>query len=216
VTNAGLRKGVDVSRAGVYPYEIIGEIHRAMYTAGQSDFDTSFVAVWSGPKGGLMHDTNATEKIRKGDIVTLEVHGVDKMYKAVAQGSLYVGGNPPAKISDEYDLAMKMYHKGKAAVKPGAKAEDVYNSANSVHRRATGRDYHRRMGGSVGLGVFDINFVPGSKDVLKPGVGLLVQPVLNDPVLIACVGTVMVTEDRRRADQDVPRNDCCLTFMHVR
>ena len=195
VTNVGFQKGVEVSHEGVYPYEIVGEVHRAMYAAGQSDFDTSFVAVWSGPKGGLMHDTNATLKIRKADIITLEVHGVDRMYKTVAQGSLYVGGKPPDRLAEEYDLAMRMYYKGRDVIKPGAKAEEVYDAANSIHRKATGRDYHRRIGGSVGLGVFDINFVPGSQDVLKPGVGLLVQPVLNDPVLIACVGTVMVTED---------------------
>jgi Xaa-Pro dipeptidase len=195
VTSIGFQKGVEVSHEGVYPYEIVGEIHRAMYAAGQSDFDTSFVAIWSGPKGGLMHDTNATEKIRRGDIITLEVHGVDKMYKAVAQGSLYVGGKPPGKIIDEYELAMKMYHRGKNAVRPEAKAEEVYNAANSIYRATRGRDYHRRMGGSVGLGIFDINFVPRSKDILKPGLGLIVQPVLNDPVLIACVGTAMVTKD---------------------
>ena len=47
-----------------------------------------------------MHDTMTTEKIKNGDIVTVEVWGVDNHYKAGAQASIYVGSNPPADIVD--------------------------------------------------------------------------------------------------------------------
>jgi Xaa-Pro aminopeptidase len=165
-----------------------------MYQAGQRDFDMSLVCVWSGPQGGRMHDTMTTEKIKDGDIVTVEVWGVDNHYKAGAQASIYVGSNPPANIAAAYDLNAKMHAAAQKAVKAAATAGDVFNGANSVYRPARGADYYRRCGGSMGLTVFTIDLVNGRKDVLQPGVALLVQTLVDDPVLLTCASTVMVTE----------------------
>lgn len=46
----------------------------------------------------------------------------------------------------------------------------------------------------MGLTVFTIDLVNGRKDVLSPGVVLLVQTLVDDPVLLTCASTVMVTE----------------------
>jgi Xaa-Pro dipeptidase len=194
ITDIGFKTGIAELRDGVYPYQVIGKIHDAMYQAGQRDFDMSLVCVWSGPQGGRMHDTMTTEKIKNGDIVTVEVWGVDNHYKAGAQASIYVGSNPPANIAAAYDLTAKMHAAAQKAVKAGATAGDVFNGANSVYRPARGADYYRRCGGSMGLTVFTIDLVNGRKDVLQPGVALLVQTLVDDPVLLTCASTVMVTE----------------------
>ncbi|AMN41176.1 M24 family metallopeptidase [Rhodoplanes sp. Z2-YC6860] len=194
ITDIGFKTGIAELRDGVYPYQVIGKIHDAMYQAGQRDFDMSLVCVWSGPQGGRMHDTMTTEKIKNGDIVTVEVWGVDNHYKAGAQASIYVGSNPPANIAAAYDLNAKMHAAAQKAVKAGATAGDVFNGANSVYRPARGTDYYRRCGGSMGLTVFTIDLVNGRKDVLQPGVALLVQTLVDDPVLLTCASTVMVTE----------------------
>jgi Xaa-Pro dipeptidase len=195
ITDVGFQAGIRELREGVYPYQVIGKIHDAMYQAGQRDFDMSLVCVWSGPQGGRMHDTATTEKIRRGDIVTVEVWGVDNHYKAGAQASIYVGDEPPAAIVDAYHLNARMYEEAKKAVRAGATAGDVFNGANSVYRPARGSDYYRRCGGSMGLTVFTTDLVNGRKDVLSPGVALLIQTLVDDPVLLTCASTVMVTED---------------------
>ena len=46
----------------------------------------------------------------------------------------------------------------------------------------------------MGLTVFTIDLVNGRQDILKPGVALLVQTLVDDPVLLTCASTVMVTE----------------------
>ena len=194
ITDIGFQAGIRELREGVYPYEVIGRIHDAMYQAGQRDFDMSLVCVWSGPQGGRMHDTSTTEKIKKGDIVTIEVWGVDNQYKAGAQGSIYVGDNPPAAIVDAYNLNARMQQEATKAVKAGAAAGDVFSAANAVYRPARGADYFRRCGGSMGLTVFTIDLANGRKDVLHPGVALLIQTLVNDPVLLTCASTVMVTD----------------------
>ena len=195
ITNIGFQKGIAEVREGAYPYEIIGEIHNAMYKAGQSDFDMSLVCVWSGPQGGRMHDTSTTEKIKKGDIVTIEVWGVDNQYKAGAQGSIYVGDNPPENIIKAYDMVADMFLQARDSVRPGATAGEVFEAANAVYRAARGADYYRRVGGSMGLTIFTLDLVKGRQDALKPGAALLIQVLVDDPVLLTCTSTVMVTED---------------------
>lgn len=195
ITNIGLQTGLREVREGVYPYEIIGKIHNAMYQAGQRDFDMALVAVWSGPQGGRMHDTSTTEKIRNGDIATIEVMGVDNHYKAGAQACIYVGDEPPQKIVEAYDLIAEMHSKAKGAVVAGATTGDIFDAASSVYHAARGTDYYRRAGGSMGLTIFTLDLVKGRKDVLNPGMSLLIQTLVDDPVLLTRASTVMVTEN---------------------
>lgn len=81
------------------------------------------------------------------------------------------------------------------SVKPGATAGEVFNAASSVYRAARGTDYYHRVGGSMGLTIFNLDLVKGRQDVLKPGFVLLLQTLVDDPVLLTCTSTVMVTED---------------------
>ena len=194
ITDVGFQAGIENIRAGGYPYQVIGNIHNAMYQAGQRDFDMSLVCVWSGPQGGRMHDTATTEKFKEGDIATVEVWGVDNQYKAGAQASIYIGDNPDPRIVEAYDLVAAMYSKARDAVKAGVTTGDIFEAANSVYRAARGKDYYRRCGGSMGLTVFTLDLVNGRTDVLNPGVSLLIQTLVDDPVLLTCASTVMVTE----------------------
>lgn len=195
IADIGFKTGIGEIKEGVYPYEVIGKIHEAMYAAGQTDFDMALVALWSGSQGGMMHDTSTTERINKGDICTVEIFGIHKQYKAGVQGCVYVGDNPPKKIVEAYDLVTRMHAKAKEAVKPGAMTGQIFDAANSVYRAAKGKDYYRRCGGSLGLTVFALDLVKGNQDVLKPGVALLIQTLVDDPVLLTCASTVMVTEN---------------------
>lgn len=195
ITTIGLDAGLRAAKEGVYPYEVIAKIHQAMYAAGQRDFDMSLVAVWSGPRGGLMHDTSTTERIRKHDLVTVEIMGVDTHYRAGAQACLYVGDDPPPHdVAEAYKLVVAMNQKAKQAVRAGVTAGEVFDAASAVYRAARGTDYYRRCGGSMGLTLFALDLVKGRKDVLKPGVALLIQTLVDDPVLLTCANTVMVTE----------------------
>ena len=194
VTKIGLETGLRAVKEGVYPYEVIGEIHQAMYAAGQRDFDMSLVAVWSGPRGGRMHDTSTTEQIKKGDLVTVEIMGVDNHYRAGSQACIFVGEGPPREVAAAYNLITDMHVKAKRAVRVGATANDIYQAANSVYREAKGSDYFRRCGGSMGLTIFTLDLVKGRQDVLQPGMALLIQTLVEDPVLLTCASTVMVSE----------------------
>jgi len=194
VTDIGLQTGMAAIAEGVYAYEVIGKIHEAMYAAGQSDFDKALVAVWSGPRGGRMHDTLTTERIQNGDLVTVEIMGVDNHYRAGAQACRYVGDDAPAHIADAYKMVVDMHDRARDAVKAGATNGDVFDAANAVYRAARGTDYYRRVGGSMGLTQFTVDLVKGKTDVLQPGTSLLIQTLVDDPVLLTCASTVIVTD----------------------
>jgi hypothetical protein len=74
-------------------------------------------------------------------------------------------------------------------------AGEIYHAANAVYCAVRGVDYYRRVGGSTGLTVFTIDLVKGRQDVLKPGLSLLIQTLVDDPVLLTCSSTIMVTEN---------------------
>jgi len=197
ITDVGFQTAIEHCGDGVFPYEIVAEVHNAMYKAGQTDFEASFVAVWSGPTGGMMHDTTTTEKISKGDMVTIEIHGNYNLYKAGAQGSVYVGDNPPARIMDAYELVSGMYREARDAIKPGVRAGEIFDAADRIYNSRRGAHYFRRVGGSIGLTLFDVDLGKEKQDQLKPGLALLVQPLVDDPALITCACTIMVTEKGR-------------------
>jgi Xaa-Pro dipeptidase len=195
ITNVGFEAGMAAVREGVYPYEVVGRIHDAMYKAGQSDFDMSMVCVWAGERGGRMHDTQTTERIKAGDAVTIEIFGVDHQYKVGAQGTVFVGRKPSPDVQKSYSVLVDMFKAARDAVRPGVTSGDIYDAANGPFRSAWGSDYYRKVGGSMGLTVFNIGLTKGNKEILEPGMCLLVQTLVDDPALITCSSTVLVTAD---------------------
>lgn len=195
ITDIGLEAGLNAVGEGIAPHTIIGQIHEAMYSAGQSDFERSFVAVWGGPDGGRMHDTLAVDPLVAGDCVTVEVMGTHRHYLACGQATLYVGNEPPPAFQSAHELVARMQTAALGAVRAGVTAGSVFDAANKVYREATGSDYFRRVGGSLGLTFFATDLVKGSDQVLLPGMPLLIQTLVTQPVMVARGTTVLVRED---------------------
>jgi Xaa-Pro dipeptidase len=196
ITNIGFQRGMETVKEGVYCYEVVGEISDAMYKAGQTDTNIGRAWCWAGPDGGQMHSSALDYRIQKGDLVTIEVGGVYNMYRVNAQGTVYVGDNPPKIIIENYKMVAEMYKEARDTVKPGAKAEDVYNGANKVYHKITGENYFRRVGGSMGLAPYTINLSKGNQEILNSGFALVIQPLVIEPALVTCCSTILVTETR--------------------
>ncbi|WP_324274932.1 M24 family metallopeptidase [Blastococcus brunescens] len=145
VSAAGLRTGLAASGPGVAAADVVGQVQAAMYAAGQTDFEKSFVALWSGPHGGLMHDTRLDRTLASGDVATVEVMGVDNHYIACAQATVPVG-NAPDGFAAVQDLVHSLHDAARAAVRPGARAGDVFAAASRIYEQETGTPYFRRAG----------------------------------------------------------------------
>jgi Xaa-Pro dipeptidase len=196
VTELGMRTALGLIEVGGYPYEVVGAAHQAMYAAGQTDFEKSFVAVWSGPRGGMMHDTRTTQPFAPGDIATVEIMGVDRHYKACAQTSVLLPSDtgPAPEVLEARRLVAAMHDAARAVVRAGVTAGAVFDAANAIYRESLGEDYFRRVGGSLGLTMFALDLVRGSEVVLPAGTPLLVQTLVTEPVLLTCASTMIVTE----------------------
>jgi Xaa-Pro dipeptidase len=194
VTTAGMTAALEALVPGHFPYDVLGDVQKAMYAHGQSDFEKSFVAVWSGPRGGMMHDTRTTQQLVDGDVATVEIMGVDRHYFTCAQTSVLVGrGDPSPEVRSAYELVIAMHEAALNTVRGGALAGDVFAAADSIYHASTGHDYFRRVGGSIGLTLFALDLVKDSAAVLPVGTPLLVQVLVNDPVLLTCTSSVVVT-----------------------
>jgi Xaa-Pro aminopeptidase len=197
ITKIGFQQGIETVKEGVFGYEVVAEINHVMYKAGQTDTNTGRAWCWAGPEGGQIHSSALDYRIRKGDLVTIEVGGVYQMYRVNAQGTIYVGENPPEIIVKTYKMISDMYKGARDAVKPGAKAGEVYDGSNKIYHRLMGTDYFRRVGGSMGLTPYTISLSKGGQEILNPGFALVVQPLVNEPFLITCCSTMLVTETGR-------------------
>ena len=195
VSTAGLTAGLELLRPGVSAATVVGGIQQAMYGAEQSDFEKSFVALWSGPEGGHMHDTRLGRTLQTGDVATVEVMGVDNHYYACAQSTAVVGDAEVAGFQEHQQLVVAMHDAARAAVRDGVEAREIYEAASAVYRDAVGAPYFRRVGGSMGLTAFGLDLVPGNTAVLHSGMPMLIQTLVTDPILIACGTTVLVTAD---------------------
>jgi Xaa-Pro aminopeptidase len=194
ITNIGFQKGLDLIRAGMYPYEVIGEMQKAMYQAGQSDVEVPKMWIWSGPKGGYMHDTAVNRPINEGDLATIEVWGTDCHYLAGAQGTVFLGEKPGAEILDEHKLVCEMYLAAKGALKPGTISGDTYRAANKVYHSLKGEDYWRRVGANMGLTFGPVDMGMTGSHVIEPWTPFILQIVEVEPALVTCCSTLMVTE----------------------
>jgi len=194
ITNIGFSRGLDLIRAGVYPYEIIGEMQNAMYQAGQSDVEVPKMWIWSGPEGGLMHDTAVDRRINRGDIATIEVWGTDCQYLVGSQGTVYMGDHPDSRIRDTHKLVRDMYLAAKEALKPGALSGDTYRAANKVYRSVKGEDYWRRVGANMGLTFGPVDMGMTGTQTIEPWTPFILQIVEVRPALVTCCSTLLVTD----------------------
>lgn len=194
MTNIGFEKGLDLIRAGLYPYEIIAEIQHAMYQAGQSDVEVPKMWIWSGPKGGYMHDTAVNRLLNMNDIATVEVWGTECQYLAGAQATVFLGEKPNPEIIDAHKLVRDMYLAAKEALKPGAISGDTYQAASEVYRAAKGQDYWRRVGANLGLSFGPVDMGMTGRHVIEPWTPFILQIVEVEPALVTCCSTLLVTD----------------------
>ena len=195
ITNNGFRKGAELLSVGVHPYELIAEMQKTMYSAGQTDVEVPKMWIWSGPEGGLMHDTDITRPINKNDLATIEVWGTTHQYLVGTQATYFIGPRPPKAVSETQKLLADMYLAAIDALKPGTVSADIYHAANAVYRKAYGKDYWRRIGANMGLTFGPVDMGMNGQDVLEIGTPFILQLVETEPALVTSCATVLMTDN---------------------
>jgi Xaa-Pro aminopeptidase len=194
MTHIGFQKGLDLIRAGLYPYEIIAEMQYAMYQAGQTDVEVPKMWIWAGSKGGYMHDTAVNRRLNAGDIATVEVWGTECQYLAGAQGTVFLGKAPNSDILDTHKLVADMYLAAKDVLMPGAISGDAYKAVNKLYQSAKGKNYWRRVGANMGLSFGPVDMGMTGNHVIEPWTPFILQIVEVEPALVTCCSTLLVND----------------------
>lgn len=99
----------------------------------------------------------------------------------------------PPKLAQIYGVVLKAQRAGIAAIRPGAKCQDVDAAARTVIDQAGfGKFFGHGLGHGIGLDIHEgPRFSPISTDVLKPGMTVTVEPGIYFPG----VGGVRIEDD---------------------
>lgn len=201
---AGLEAALAHACPGVTETELAAEIEYAMRRSG-SDYFTIPTEMTSGPRSLQGHGTPGHRVLEAGDLVHLEIGGVERRYNAVAMQTFVVPGAPPSDAAKRlYDTVLNCLRLGLDRLEPGVPAREVEAPALGLLRReGFGEGFRMRFGYGVGIGyppswLEPLKITRTSTDVLLPGTTLVLHACLLDEAeqLGVLVGaTYSVTED---------------------
>ena len=201
---AGLEAARAHARAGVTETALAAEIEYAMRRSGSGYF-TIPTEMTSGPRSLQGHGTPEHRVLEAGDLVHVEIGGVERRYNAVAIQTFAVPGAAPSDAAKRlYDTALGCLRLGLARLEPGVPAAEVEAPALDLLRReGLGDGFKMRFGYGVGIGyppswLEPFKITRTSTDVLLPGTTFVLHACLLDEAerLGVLVGaTYAVTED---------------------
>ena len=150
---AGLRAALEHARPGITERRLAAEIEYAMRSAG-SDYPSIPTELTSGPRSALVHGTPSHRILEAGDLVHVEIGGVEQRYNAVGLQTFHIGGAPASPGSVRlYGVAQACLRAGLDAIRPGLEAHAVEAPALEILREAgLGDSFQMRFGYGVGAG----------------------------------------------------------------
>lgn len=151
--DAGLAAALEHARPGVSERRLAAEIEYAMRRGG-SDYPSIPTELTSGPRSVFVHGTPGHRLLEAGDLVHIEIGGVEARYNAVGLQTLCVGGAPPPAAGLHlYDVALRCLRAGLEAIRPDIEAYEVETPALEILRdEDLGDGFKMRFGYGVGVG----------------------------------------------------------------
>lgn len=149
----GLQAALAHARPGVTERRVAAEIEYAMRSAG-SDYPSIPTELSSGSRSALVHGTPSHRALERGDLVHVEVGGVEQRYNAVGLQTFHIGGAPapPAGVH-LYEVAQACLRAGLDTIRPGIAAPAIEAPALEILREAgLGDGFKMRFGYGVGAG----------------------------------------------------------------
>ena len=150
ITSEGMKTAYEVLKAGMREYEVAAEIEYAMRKAGSWSlaFDT---IVASGPRSAYPHGWCTDRKIRKGELVVVDIGAVYQNYRADMTRTL-VAGKPTEKQLRIFNVVREAQEKAFRKVRAGRKARTVDRVARKVIEDAGFGEYFvHGTGHGIGL-----------------------------------------------------------------
>lgn len=176
LTSEGMKAAYEAIKPGVREYEVAAEIEYAMRKNGSrgTAFET---IVASGVRSAFPHGGCTDRKIRKGDLVVVDI-GATYQYYCSDMTRTIAAGKPSAKQKKMYEIVRLAQDKAFQAVKPKAKAKDIDSISRKVIKDAGCDEYYvHGLGHGVGLEIHEPPTLNStSNDKLMVGNVVTIEP----------------------------------------
>jgi Xaa-Pro dipeptidase len=210
--DAGMRAGLEATRAGASENDVAAAIMGAAIRAG-SEYVGMEPFVTSGPRSGIPHTTWRRRRIEPGDVVILETSACYNRYHAALYRTVAIGKIPEG-ARDMYRVCEEGLAAAMAELRPGRTCADVHQAAQAVvDRHGYTFGYRKRTGYSIGIS-FAPDWGEGNILSLYRGVDVALVPgmVFHVPITlreyarwtVAVSETVLVTPEGARRLSALP------------
>jgi Xaa-Pro aminopeptidase len=200
ITSDAMKAGCEAISEGVSENKIAGIINGTMMGEGSHDF-AFFTMVVSGPKAGLKHAFPTERKMKRGDMVYIDIGANYYGYMGDMSRTLTVG-SPNARQKEILDLAFDIHKATAKMMKPGASCAEIAKKAYDLAREA-GVEKDTFVGGhGLGTTLFDL-------PVILPKVSTKLARNMTfawEPMIVPMdVGTAVVEDDYLVTNDGVER-----------
>jgi len=188
-------------KAGIREYEVAADSAYAMMRNSAEGLAFSTI-VASGPRSAYPHAGVTERRIKKGDLVTIDLGASYKGYKSDITRTFIIG-NPTGKQENIYETVLQAYNLAFPEFKDGADGKYVDMVARAIIENAGfGERFVHSLGHGVGLEVHEPpSLSKKSKDKLRTG-----NVVTNEPgIYIPKFGGVRIEDTVLLTDLDPVR-----------
>lgn len=210
--DTGFNAAAKVIRPGVSELEVAADLEAGLKKRGAEGMAFETI-VASGPRGALPHGKASAKKIRKGDLVVLDMGVILAGYNSDCTRTFCVG-KAGGKQKEVYSTVLGAQAAAIGAVRAGATAADVDKAARDyIDRAGYGSYFGHATGHGVGLDIHEAPYVgPRSKDVLTEGMVITVEPGIYIPGWggVRIEDMALVEKDGCRVLTDTTRELICL------
>ncbi|MGB8426515.1 MAG: M24 family metallopeptidase [Desulfobacterales bacterium] len=209
-----MQTAIDSVAPGVRECDAVAEIYRAQMR-GTAAFGGDYPAIVpmmpTGEKTSTPHLTWTDDPYGNEVAVNLELAACRHRYHSPLARTVYLGANPPQKLSETAAIVVEGLETALNAVRPGVVCEEVELAWRRVIARA-GLEKESRIGYSMGLnyppdwGEHTASLRPGDKTVLQPNMTFhMILGMWMDDWGFECSESFRVTELGCETFADFPR-----------
>jgi len=175
VSDRALQAGLGAAAEGVTEREVAGAIYAELIEAG-SESPAIPPLVRSTPTLAFEHVTWSNRSLVRGDALFLELSASVARYHAPLSRIAHVG-DAPAGLEDVARVALAALDASRGALRPGARAAEVYHAWQATVDAHLGHSRYRRhhCGYLTGIGFAPSWTGPGAPIGLRPGQELLLR-----------------------------------------
>ncbi len=138
VATTGMKAAVEAVKPGVTESQVAAAAESAMRNSGAEEFWRTYVS--SGARTNIAHGLPTTRKLRKSDLVIIDIHPIVNGYSADICRTVSVG-KPTAEQQTAYDLYLKAQQATIAKAKAGVEMMDLEGTLHGILKE-TGHGDH--------------------------------------------------------------------------